>query len=117
MNNFYLNKLDLDKYFIKLIPDFSVFDIVEKDYIDNNIEGNNKLFFYAPKDITEEKDTNFYRAIFKIVNKNEKLNLQSKEIIYQEYIINSDLYIIAISRGKETIKLNNINNKVIGVAF
>lgn len=117
MNNFYLNRLDLDKYFIKLIPDFSVFDIAEKDCIDKNITGINELFFYAPNGITKT-DTSFYRAIFKIVSRKEKLNLQlPDEVIYQEYIINNDLYVIVISRGNNTIKLNNIEEKVIGVAF
>lgn len=116
MDKFYLDELNLDKYFIKLIPDFSVFDIAEKDCIDNG--ENNKLFFYAPNGINVKTDTNFYRAIFKIVNKNEKLNLEStNDFIYQEYIINGDLYIIIISRGDKTIELNNIEEKIIGVAF
>lgn len=46
------------EYIMKLVPDFGVFDIAEKYFIDNNLAGVQKLFFYG-ESVTDIKFRRF----------------------------------------------------------
>lgn len=123
-DDYFLDYNDQDEYFLKLIPDFSVFDLVEKYYIDNNTsEGTNNLFYYknfGSDDTTIS--TEFYRAIFKIIGiigLNKFDITPPEDYIVRHYIINGDLYLIVISNNS-TIELSDSTFKektIIGVAF
>jgi len=98
-------KITLKEYFLKISPDFSVFDLLEKFLVSNELSDEQKgIFFYRKDELTDDVlETNFYRAIFKIdinsTNEEDYPKLSNSE---KNYIIIKD----------EEYTLDGINHKI-----
>lgn len=132
-NDFFVNK---QEYLFKLIPDLSIFDTVEKYFLENNYGNNttlNDMFVYNPTNSGTITDVyNFRRFILKtnikdignyIKTKSGALVKDSNTIIFHPFIINDDIYCIVIDEqflsngfriGKSTLSAGEY---IIGVCF
>ena len=96
--------LTQQEYLFKLVPDFGVFDIAEKYFIDGNLsDGEQQLFFYKRKTVENETiGTTFRRAIFKF-DKDISIEEKSKKGFFLKIIPSGENY-----RRKNEIKKNFI---------
>jgi len=119
--------VDMQDYFVKLAPDFSVFDMAEKYFYDNDVpEGvfENVFSYHSNILANAETTTTFYRGMFLI----HSASTEAIEIIgasTDEYTIfpyncgtNSNAQIlIAIQDSSIIIKSDAVIDMMIGVAF
>jgi len=77
-NEFLDNALE-EKYLLKLVPDFGVFDIAEKYFIDGNAKDNNN-------NVIQEGIYNLF--FYKTTKTNSKININ--EIPFKRFICKSD---------------------------
>jgi len=128
-----MNEINLnlkEKYFLKIAPDFSVFDMLEKYLSNQTLDLNQeKIFFNSFPTAAEDIETPFYRAIFKIdMKENSSPSLINSEknfiVIKDEELSIEDedhciFYLIGID--EELLKIKNFpSNKIhsiMGVAF
>jgi len=104
-----------DKYFLKIAPDFSVFNIAEKYMVENEKDGEDKLFFFNRH--TKDVKTSFRRGMFKIDNFNAEVDVKT-EISYKIFEVGDSLIVIFISTMDEPIEFSlNLESRVIGVTF
>ena len=102
------------QYFLKLAPDFSVLDIVEKHMLENNKTGEYQLFYYVQS--SSAIDCTFKRGLFKVKNA-VSASIIDTNAAYYSTVINGDLYLIAINNlDKVYFKFNN-GYEIVGVAF
>ena len=129
-----INK-EMQDYFIKLAPDFSVFDLAEKYYFDNGLEVeyfNDVFSFKYLLGLPFNYTTNFYRGMFLVYTDGDiSLQTLSGDVIptdeytvfpyryYEEdaqrYIVNQ--IVIAIQEAPFRIHSTTSINSVTGVAF
>lgn len=110
---------DLQDYFVKLAPDFSVFDMVERYYYGNNENfGNLSVLFDYSTPSANTYSSNFYRAMFLIYSDG---NLSIDGVENDEYTVfpyyNGSQIVIAIQETPIIINSNSVIDLVIGVAF
>lgn len=76
---------ELQDYFIKMAPDFSLFDLAEKYYYDNNNSFGDldKIFLYATPN-TSNYQTTFNRGSFLIFSSG---NIRIKDAADDEYVV------------------------------
>lgn len=129
-NDFFVNK---QEYLFKLIPDLSIFDTVEKYFLENNYGNNtalNDMFVYNP---TSTSVFNFRRFILKtnitnmenyIKTSSGALIKNSTAIIFHSFKIEDDYYFIIIdeqfiSNGFRLGRSDtpNAGEYIIGVCF
>ena len=123
----------IQQYLFKLVPDFGVFDIAEKYFIDGNLINEDppifeqQLFFYktTTNDIRNEDgsnetsgdktiETTFRRAIFKF---DKNFTIDSIDSSTFQYKFN-DRYLILINElSPISFTINEGDVKVIGVCF
>jgi len=116
------------QYFRKLIPDFSIFDKIEKFMIENNKpEGEFGLFYYKSSASTIDIiTTHFKRAVFRAVNSGniESAALLDADSINKDHTYSYDIFInnchyIILIDDSNTIsfKFAKPAENVIGVCF
>ena len=120
-----INK-DMQDYFIKLAPDFSVFDMAEKYFYDNDLpEGVFKDVFRYDSAIPADAETNttFYRGMFLIHLAGDIVDstVSVVGVPEDEYTVfpynNNSRILIAIQSADIIITSNDIIEVMIGVAF
>jgi hypothetical protein len=120
-----INK-NLQDYFIKLAPDFSVFDMVEKYYHDNDIVPVNgvfkDLFFYRYNIIANTNIvTPFYRGMFLILMDESSgdgaITINGNSDEYTVFPYKEGYILIAIQDDPIEITCSKDIDLVIGVAF
>ena len=120
-NNVSNNFNDVEKYFIKLAPDFSIFDLAEKQMSEADDNGNYPLYYYSAND-TDLIDTNFRRAMFRVNGNVEIKTIDSDPEFsyYRKYNETSGQTIfICISSTDTAISftLNKLASPIVGVCF
>jgi len=126
-------KITLKEYFLKISPDFSVFDLLEKFLVSNELSDEQKgIFFYRKDELTDDVlETNFYRAIFKIdinsTNEEDYPKLSNSEKNYviikdEEYILDGVNHKVFFIIGSDNDLLEIDGNgidiyEILGVAF
>jgi len=118
---------NLQDYFVKIAPDFSVFDMVEKYYYDNNLstEYFKEVFSYKVVNLASYS-TNFYRGMFLVYTSGD-ITINAPE---DEYVVFPMRYymdglnkviisqiIIAIQEAPFVMSSTSNIDLVIGVAF
>jgi len=118
---------NLQDYFVKIAPDFSVFDMVEKYYYDNNLstEYFKEVFSYKVVNLASYS-TNFYRGMFLVYTSGD-ITINAPE---DEYVVFPMRYymdglnkviisqiIIAIQEAPFVMTSTSNIDLVIGVAF
>lgn len=104
-----------DKYFLKIAPDFSVFDVAEK-----NINDSQGLFYVGSN--VSSITTKFRRAMFRIEKSgSSKPSITPKDsnFSYRVFEREDDYIVIAISTTDDPISfsIGFGSSKVVGVAF
>jgi hypothetical protein len=126
---------EMQDYFIKLAPDFSVFDLAEKYYIDNNLTTEYFKDVFSFRYLLGQPfnyQTNFFRGMF-LVYSDGDLSLETisgQPIPTDEYTVFPYRYyeensqktivnqiVIAIQEAPFRIRSTTSINSVIGVAF
>jgi hypothetical protein len=112
-----INK-ELQDYFIKLAPDFSVFEMVEKYYYDNNGFGNYSGIFYYNGESATSKQTQLLRGMFLVYSDG---NLSVENAAADEYTVfaykpGTQIVIGIQSTPMKIVSTTNID-LMIGVAF
>ena len=118
MDGYNVFKTDISsEYFLKLAPDLSVLDIVEKYMLEHNLDISGKKekdLFYYNSDDNKNTSCTFRRGLFKILNNVEITNCNSA---CYEFTVNKDRYLIAINNLEPiTFTLKSVST-IIGVAF
>lgn len=104
------------QYLFKLVPDFSVFDIAEKYFIDNNkMNLVDKLFFYG----INISNIDFRRFIVKSKEEITVIPTESGEYFIKSYKIGECIYTIVIDECFKSggFSVSSANSNVIGVCF
>lgn len=111
------NKRDIDRYFLKIAPDFSVLDLAEKYMEENNKTGEDKLFYFNPN--TSSISTTFRRAIFRCNNPGNKIDESSAgSLSYRIFNCGSHSIFICISTTDIPIVFSVSNSdRIVGVCF
>jgi hypothetical protein len=112
---------DKQDYFVKLAPDFSVFDLAEKYYYDNNLTDTRfkNVFEYA-KPSTTEFQSEFYRAMYLVYT---DVNITVEGLDLDEYVVfpyrGDSQIVIAIKESpiKLVFSASDSEMLVLGVAF
>lgn len=121
-SNTFKPSIDKKQYLLKLAPHFSVFDIAEK--FKNSTDAASP-FFYQDITSTSTLDTNFKRAMIKIlpISMVKSIEILGSEPVYESFsTANDEKIFIVIAAGDETVsfKVNKDDSKkvtVIGVGF
>ena len=116
------NKVNIERYFIKLAPDFSIFDLAEKQMSEADIvNGNNDnypLYYYSAGD-ANSIETEFRRAMFRI-NGNVEISSNSEFSYYRKYNEASNQTILICISSTDTaisFTLDSSASPIIGVCF
>ena len=113
--------VDMQDYFVKIAPDFSVFDMAEKYFYDNNLpEGIFKDVFYYESiiAIAELVDTGIYRGMFLIYSDGDLEVVGASTDEYTVFPYNNNTQIlIAIQDSSINITSTTTIEMMIGVAF
>lgn len=119
-----VNFLELEDYFVKMAPDFSVFELAEKYYYDNNITTNhfNDLFFYKADTLASggfsTVSTNFNRAMYLIYTTGTVTSIGSDEDSYIVFPYKQGTQIAIVLKGSPiTIRSTADIDLILGVAF
>lgn len=131
--NAFNNGINKQEYLFKLLPDFGVFDIAERYFIDSNKEFNDvnrdqkdKLFFYENANHLIS-DIPFRRFIVKsngtieVFSKNySRITEENDEVIYHSFTIGRDNYAVIIDEQNVAGPFNVSQldgDYIIGVCF
>lgn len=115
--------LTQQEYLFKLVPDFGVFDIAEKYFIDNNkINTVEKLFFYGTSIGSDKSKIDFRRFIIKSIGNPGIIpeNKEPSDYFKKSYTIGEYTYTIIIDECLKSggfIVSSSTNSNVIGVCF
>jgi hypothetical protein len=112
---------DKQDYFVKLAPDFSVFDLAEKYYYDNNLTTSRfeSVFEYAQPSGTEF-ESNFYRAMYLVYS---DVDITVEGLSTDEYVVfpyrRGSQIVIAIKESRIKLLFSPADDEmlVLGVAF
>jgi hypothetical protein len=110
---------DIQDYFIKMAPDFSTFEMVEKYYYDNNGFGDLSSIFYYNGETSTSMQTNIFRGMFLVYSTGTLTidGLSSDEYTVFPYKPGTQ---IVIGIKDSAIKINSSTSNIdlmIGVAF
>lgn len=120
-NNFYNNEDEIAKYFIKLAPDFSIFDLAEKQMSETDDTDKYPLYYYKSEN-TSKIETDFRRAMFRMEG-NITISGIDKETDFSCYtkyngLTNQTIFICISSTDKPiSFSLNSETSPIIGVCF
>jgi hypothetical protein len=117
---------DMQDYFVKLAPDFSVFELAEKYYYDKNLSSEqfNDLFFYKGRTEVNAQSglasvaTQIFRGMF-LVYSDGDISVESSdddEYTVLPYRGNSQI-VICVKNSQATIRSTTAIDLLIGVAF
>lgn len=114
--NDYNDKITLkkDEYLFRLIPDLSVFDLAEKNRFYNGDTAEPLFSFF---DMVINVNSNFYRALFRIDNKDAKISGINEDTFYYEFISDGRKYLIMINDFNKCSFTLSEETNVIGVCF
>jgi len=111
-------KISTDEYLLKLVPSFTVFNIVEKYAIDNNKSGTfgkddaSDIFYYGA--YVANTELSLYRAMFKILDTDNSEILPNDDTYFKKILANGE--IIYIISSDKPISFNS-NCTMIGVGY
>jgi hypothetical protein len=118
------NFLDLEDYFVKMAPDFSVFELAEKYYYDSNETSNHfkDLFFYKADTLSSggfaTVSTNFHRAMYLVYTTGTITSLGSEDDGYIVFPYKQGTQVaIVIKDSPITIESTANIDLILGVAF
>lgn len=109
MNSYNISLGDQYKYFMQLIPDISIFDIIEKQYYDENNTGlwDTDYFFYNDgTGISSSTSFNYIRCLIKVYDNTENITLSNNKYIIYKFDVGADSYFVIIG-----------NKDIIGTSF
>lgn len=120
-DNFIQNDINVDKYFLKIAPDFSVFNLAEKYFIDNNISGGESKLFYLNENYTKNTEivTTFKRAMFRMDCDCELSKSNDSTFSKRKFSIGeNDTVFVCISTTDKFIKFKiDKDCRIVGVCF
>jgi hypothetical protein len=113
------NEKSLQDYLVKMAPDFSVFQLAEKYYYDNNLTGEyfNNVFSYKPIPGTQYT-SNFFRGMFQVYTEGtvSVQGLEADEYVVIDYRGGLKV-VISAKESQIVISSTDEIELVIGVAF
>jgi hypothetical protein len=109
----------MQHYFVKMAPDFSIFDLVEKYFYDNNLaEGMIRDIFFIKSDSGLSAQTSINRGMFLVYSEGD-LSIQGSAT--DEYTVfpykDEAQVIIAVKDGPISIVSTSAIDLIVGVAF
>ena len=119
MVNSFNNAVDKQEYIFKLLPDFGVFDIAERHFIENGKTGIDKLFFYDFGESPSISNIKFRRFIMR---SNGNITLEKntdEEIITHDFTVDMDNYKVVIDEQflSNGFTVSSDGDYLIGVCF
>lgn len=121
-NTSILSDHDLETYLLKIIPDFSIFNVLEEYYTLNNLSDGwfNFDLFYVNTNIlaTSFSFSDLYRCLFR---SNKKMAISGDSVFSYQFNINGSYYLVIIDIDKteknKTLTFEEIPDYLEGVVF
>lgn len=100
-NTSILSEHDLQTYLLKIIPDFSIFNVLEEYYTLNNLSDGwfNFDLFYVNTNISTKSFSflDLYRCLFR---SNKKMTISGDSVFSYQFNINDSYYLVIIDTDK-----------------